>query len=92
MRKGHAQNVDDDLRWVGGNKPPTRHIALLSERLDHRQDHNSDHENRRHLIDYAIESLRMTVAVSAKVARAAEKKSMQAGEHKDQDDFGLQPA
>ena len=92
MRKGHAHIVHDDLRWVGGNRPPTRNIALLSERLDHRQDHNSDHENRRHLIDYAIEFLRMTVAVSGKVARTAEKKSMQAGERKDQDDFGLQPA
>jgi hypothetical protein len=92
MRKGHAQNVDDDTRWTRGNGSPTRQIGVLSERLDHRQDDNSDHENCRHLVDYTIEFLRMTVVVNGEVARAAEKKAMHAGEQEDQDDFGLQPA
>src|SRR5215218_7080640 len=65
---------------------------VRSEWLDHHQNDDRDHENGRHFINNAIEFLRMAVAVSAKVARAAEEKAMQTGQHEDQGDFGLQPA
>src|SRR6476659_11439753 len=66
--------------------------STQSERLDHHQNDDRDHENGRHFIDNAIEFLRMAVAVSGKIACAAEEKAMQTGQHEDQGDFGLQPA
>src|SRR5215203_1617505 len=66
--------------------------GIRSEWLDHNQNDDRDHENGRHFIDNAIEFLRVTVAVSGKIARATEEKAMQTGQHEDQSDFGLQPA
>src|SRR5262249_5991877 len=69
-----------------------RGLPTSSERLDHRKDHDTDHENGRYLIENAIESLRMAIAVGGEFAHVAHKKAMQGGERDNQDQLGMQPA
>ena len=78
MRKCRADIVHGSLR--------------ISERLDHRQDHDPDHENCWYFIDNSEEFLRIPVLVEGELAHPAHKKTVQSGEHEDQDDLCMESA
>ena len=63
-----------------------------SKRFYDDQDHDTDHYRRRYFIDNPIEFLTMRVAVIRKFANAARKKAMQAGQHEDEEQFGVKPS
>src|SRR5271170_3272520 len=88
-----------DLAKIGKERPSGKGRDGLytgnadrSKGFQHYENNNDNHQDRRYLIDYTIELLRIPVVVGGKIFHPSGKQPMHGGENDDEGELRLQPA